>query len=130
MYVEEEIKVRTYDIDFMQIVHNSVYIKWFEDLRSAILDKYFPLDEMLKERNTPILAETQVKYVRPITLKSKPTGRAWIEELHSSRWVAKFEFVENGKILCTGRQEGYYFNMDSNRPVRFPQDLVDTFECM
>ena len=130
MYVEEPIKVRSYDTDYMQIVSNTVYVKWFEDLRTSILDIYFPLEDMLKENNTPILAETQVQYLRPITLQNKPIGKAWIEELGASKWVASFEIVEGDQIFCKGKQIGYYFNMTSKRPVRFPADLIESFNNM
>lgn len=130
MYVEEPIKIRSYDTDYMKIVSNTVYVKWFEDLRSAILDVYFPLEEMLKENNTPILAETHIKYLRPLTLANKPIGKAWIEELGTSKWVARFEIEENGVMYCEGMQVGYYFNMDRNRPVRFPSSLIEEFEAM
>lgn len=87
MYVELPIKVKTYDTDYMQIVSNTVYVKWFEDLRVAILKKYFPLEDMLKENNSPILSETHIIYKRPITLKNNPIGKAWIKELHKSKWI-------------------------------------------
>jgi acyl-CoA thioester hydrolase len=130
MYIELPIKVKSYDVDFMQIVSNTVYTKYFEDLRIAILDEYFPLEEMLKENNTPILAETNIKYKRPLTLESRPLGKAWIEELDKSRWKARFEIEEDGKIHCEGHQVGYYFNMESNRPVRFPEDFLEFYRNM
>ena len=61
-YLEAPVKVHTYDTDYMGIVSNTVYPKYFEDLRNAILDKYFPLEDMMKEHNTPILSETHIKY--------------------------------------------------------------------
>lgn len=128
MCVEEPIRVRTYDVDYMQIVSNTVYVRWFEDLRTAILDRYFPLTEMLKENNSPILTETNIRYRRPVTLQSKPVGRAWIEELRDARWVARVEIVEGPTVYCEGRQEGYYFNLERRRPERFPQSLLDLYE--
>ncbi len=53
MYIEQSIKVKSYYTDYMQIVNNTFYVKWFKDLRIAILNKYFPLEEMLKENNSP-----------------------------------------------------------------------------
>lgn len=130
MYVELPIKVKTYHVDFMQIVSNTVYVQYFEDLRTAILDEYFPLDDMMEQNNAPILAETNVKYKRPLTLKSNPLGKAWVEELEKGRWKVRFEIVEDDKIHCEGHQVGYYFNMDSNRPVRFPEDFLQSYRDM
>jgi acyl-CoA thioester hydrolase len=130
MYIEQSIKVKSYDTDYMQIVNNTVYVKWFEDLRIAILDKYFPLEEMLKENNSPILAETYVKYNKSLTISSHPIGKAWIEKLEKSTWVACFEIVENDIVYCEGRQTGYYFNMDRMRPVRFPDYVLNDYNNM
>lgn len=55
MLVERNIEVHTYDVDFMQIVNNTVYVKWFEDLRMAMMDEYLPLTETMKDGNSPIL---------------------------------------------------------------------------
>ena len=78
MYVEMPIVVHTYDVDYMQIISNTVYIKWLEDMRMAILDKYFPLTEMLKSHSSPILGETHIQYKHPVTFGCKPQGRCWI----------------------------------------------------
>ncbi len=128
MYIEQSIKVKSSDTDYIQIVNNTVYVKWFEDLWIAILDKYFPLEEMFKENNSPILTETYVKYIKPLTIKNHPIGRAWIEKLERSTWVACFEIVENDIIYCEGKQTGYYFNMDRMRPVRFPENVLENYK--
>lgn len=130
MLVEMPIKVHSYDVDYMQIVNNTVYVKWFEDLRLALLDEFFPLTEMMKGNNTPILAETHVKYQRPVKLDSKPVGRVWLSELDSIRWVAQFEIVEEETVYCTGSQVGYYFNLERNRLTRFPEDFVNNFNSL
>ncbi len=130
MLVEMPIKVHSYDVDYMQIVNNTVYVKWFEDLRMALLDQFFPLTEMMKENNTPILAETHVKYQRSVTLDSKPIGRVWLSDLGASKWVAQFEIVEGDIIYCTGSQVGYYFNLDRHRPVRFPEGFVNYYNSL
>lgn len=130
MLVEKHIKVMSYDTDFMKIVNNTVYVKWFEDLRMLILDNYFPFEDMLKENQSPILSETVIQYKRPITLHSKPVAKAWIESIDRSKWVARFEIVENDVIYCFGKQEGYYFDLIKMRPTRFPKDFIDKFNNM
>ena len=130
MYVQMPIKVKTYDVDYMLIVNNTVYVKWFEDMRIAIVDKFFPLEEMLKENNSPILAETHIKYRHPIALESHPIGHAWISQLDRSRWVASFEIVEGDTVYCDGFQVGYYYNLNRHRPVRFPQSILDLYDSL
>ncbi len=130
MCIEQSIKVRTYDVDYMQIVNNTVYIKWFEDLRMAILDQYFPLEEMLADNNSPILSETHIQYLNSVTLKSKPIGKAWISELDRSKWVANFVIYEGEMIYAQGSQIGYYFSLDRHRPVRFPESFLSYYQSL
>ena len=127
LYAEMPIAVHSYDVDYMQVVNNTVYVKWFEDLRMAMLDKYFPLKRMLEDGNTPIISETTVKYHRPVTFDSNPVGRVWIAEMGKSKWVARFEIAEGDALYCEGMQVGYYYNMASKRPTRFPEEFVDKF---
>ena len=130
MYVEIPIKVKSYDTDYMQIVNNTVYVKWFEDLRIEILDRFFPLNKMLEENKTPILAETHIKYLRPITLKNNPTGKAWVSELGKSKWVIDLEIWDNDTIYCQGQQTGYYFDMTTNKPTRFNKEFLDYYNSI
>ena len=54
LLIERPIVVRTYDIDFANIVHNIVYFRWLEDLRSEILADVLPIDEILTTGISPI----------------------------------------------------------------------------
>lgn len=129
-YLEAPIKIHTYDTDYMGIVSNTVYPKYFEDLRNAILDKYFPLEEMMAEHNTPILSETHIIYKRPLTLQTTPTGKVNITLTGASRWEAEIEISDDERVYCTGHQAGYYFNLDRNKPVRFPKSLLEYYESL
>ena len=129
-YLEMPVKVHTYDTDYMGIVSNTVHPKYLEDLRNAVLDKYFPLEEMLREHNTPILSETHIFYKYPLTLQSNPIGRINITLVGAGRWEAEIEIAVEKRIYCTARQAGYYFNMDSHRPVRFPKEFLDYYATL
>lgn len=127
MYIEAPIVVRTYDIDFMQIAHNSVYLKWFEDLRLEILNRFFPLQQMISDHCSPILSETHIKYLTPVTLTSKPIGKAWVSLLNKGRWNVNVVIEEDGIKYAEGNQCGYYLNLATKRLTRFPQTLIDKF---
>ena len=127
MYAEMPITVHSYDVDFMNIVNNTVYVKWLEDLRMAILDKYLPLTDMLKEGNSPILMETTIQYKRPVSFDSHPVGKCWIWMVSKGRWVAEHVIEEDGKVYATARQTGYYYNIERKRPVSFPEAILEKY---
>ena len=39
------ITVKTYDIDYAAIVHNAVYIRWLEDLRTLLLADHYSVED-------------------------------------------------------------------------------------
>jgi acyl-CoA thioesterase FadM len=43
---------------------------------------------------------------------------------------AEIEIAEGERIYCTAHQVGYYFNMDRNKPVRFPKEFLDYYESI
>lgn len=127
MTIEMPIIVHGYDVDFMQVVNNTVYVKWLEDMRMAILDKYFPLTEMMEDHCSPILAETCIQYKRPVTFHSRPMGHCRIWLAGRSRWKAEFVIDEDDKVYATAQQTGYYFNMELRRPVAFPEEMLEKY---
>ena len=120
--------VPAYDIDAMGIVSNIVYVRWFEDLRTAFLEKYHPLRVMLAAGVTPILAHTDIHYRSPITIQDRPTGEAWIESLGRSKWRIGFEVRVGERVCCTGTQEGIFVDLATRRPVAAPAELSAAYE--
>ncbi len=127
MQVEMPIKIYAYDIDLMGIVSNLVYVRWFEHLRSAFLDTYFPLEKMLNENSSPILAKTEIEYKYPLTIQENPIGTTWIINMKRSRWEMGFEISTADRIHCRGKQTGYYFNMETQKPAPMPDVLYNQF---
>ncbi|MCF8233106.1 MAG: acyl-CoA thioesterase [Bacteroidales bacterium] len=128
MQVELPIKIYGYDIDVMGIVHNIVYIKWFEHLRQEFLDQYWPLENMLQQDQAPILQKTEVEYKQPLTIYDKPTGRLWVSKIKHARWVVDIEILQKEQIYCTGQQSGFFYDLKEKRPVLLPKELIRMYE--
>jgi acyl-CoA thioester hydrolase len=120
--------VRAYDIDAMGIVSNIVYVRWFEDLRTAFLEKYHPLRVMLAAGITPILAHTDIHYRSPITIQDQPVGESWLESMGRSKWRIGFEIRVGERVCCTGTQEGIFVDLATRRPVPAPVQLITAYE--
>ena len=127
MQVEKDIKVNCYDIDAMGIVSNIVYIRWFEDLRFTFLDKYYPYTVMMRQQVSPILMKTEAQYKAPLTIYDKAVGRCWVVNMTKNRWELELEIISNGKVYCTGRQTGCFYDMGRKRPTLNPQVLYDQY---
>ena len=128
LLVEMPIRIKAYEIDAINIVSNIVYIKWFEDLRHAFLDRWHPYEDMMADKVSPVLQSTQVDYLHHLTLYDKPIGRVWSPEMKGVRWQCAFEICTGDKIHCKGIQRGFFMNPEKMRPVRVPKQLMDAYE--
>jgi len=128
LQVELPISVRAYDVDALGIVSNIVYVRWFEDLRTAFLEVYMPMREMFAEGFSPILVHTDIRYHRPVTLTDRPVGRAWVEDLGRVRWRMGLEICVGENVCCSGKQEGLFVDIVRKRPIPVPERLVQAFE--
>jgi acyl-CoA thioester hydrolase len=126
--IERPIVVRTYDIDFANIVHNIVYFRWLEDLRSEILADVLPIEEILATGISPILTHSEIDYRRPVRIGDAAVGRMWVAELSRSRWTLAAEIAVGEQVCAAARQSGYFADLKTLRPVRVPEKLRDQFD--
>lgn len=119
--------VQTYDIDFAGVVSNIVYIRWLEDLRLAILENYYPLERFLEAGVAPTLIQTNIRYLRPVTIWDKPVGHMWIDRMRRLKFGFKAEITVDGEAAITAEQVGCLINMAENKAVPMPDELYDGF---
>ena len=127
LLIERPIVVRTYDIDFANIVHNIVYFRWLEDLRSEVLVDVLPIDEILATGVSPILVESAIEYKWPVRIGDAPVGRMWVAELSRTRWTLAAEIVVGERVCAAARQSGYFADLKTLRPVRVPERLREAW---
>ncbi|MBN3885377.1 MAG: thioesterase family protein [Nostoc sp.] len=117
------IPVRTYDIDFMGIVSNIVYIRWLEDLRLKFLDEHWQLNQQIEQGYTPILAGTEIAYKRPIKIIDQVIGRLWLSNLGRLKWTVQAEILSNNELAAVATQKGGFVSLQNNRLIAIPEEL-------
>lgn len=127
-YVQLALPVRGYDIDFARIVSNVVYVRWLEDLRTTMLDRYFPLDRQVANGYVPVLMSTNIEYKRPIEMFDQPIGHMWIESLAKVKWTIRAVIVVGETVVAQATQTGVFVRLDSKRPIPLPAELRQQFE--
>jgi acyl-CoA thioester hydrolase len=128
MLVELSFRAKTYDIDYAGIVHNSVYIRWLEDLRLKIMDDYYPFEEMLANNQSPILEKTEINYRAPLRLFEEVNGQMWVSKLGKARWEVQAEFVRADLVIAQAKQTGYFMDLERYRPIRIPEVMRAQWE--
>jgi acyl-CoA thioester hydrolase len=122
-YYELPLRVQTYDIDFVGIVSNIVFIRWLEDLRLGLMDEAYPLVQALAEDVAPILVSTRIAYRRPVTIADKLVGRMRVASLGRVRWRLAAEFTVGGIICADAEQEGLFMRLSTRRPIAIPEPI-------
>ena len=127
-YVRLALPVRGYDIDFAHIVSNIVYVRWLEDLRTAMLEQYFPLDQQVANNYVPVVMSTHIEYKRPVAMFDQPVGHMWIKSFEKVRWINEAAIVVGSKVVAQATQIGVFVRLDSKRPIPLPAELRRRFE--
>ena len=118
-----KIPVKTYDIDFMGIVSNIVYIRWLEDLRLKFLDEHWQLNQQIEQGYAPVLAGTEIEYKRPIKIIDQVIGRLWLSNLGRLKWTVQAEILSNNELAAVASQKGAFVSLQNSRPIPIPEEL-------
>jgi YbgC/YbaW family acyl-CoA thioester hydrolase len=120
LFIDHDIDVRTYDIDYNDHVSNIRYFYWLEEMRNVLFEKYFPLEEFINQGLSPIIASTHIEYKRAIKLFDKPKARMWISEIGSASLTIECEITVAGQLTTTARHVGVFVEFSTGKPVRLP----------
>ncbi|HDA8021551.1 TPA: acyl-CoA thioesterase [Staphylococcus aureus] len=125
LVAEKEIEVNGYDIDAMGVVSNIVYIRWFEDLRTAFINQHMNYSTMINQGISPILMKTEAEYKVPVTIHDKPVGRIYLVKASKMKWVLQFEIVSAHGVHCIGTQTGGFYRLSDKKITSVPQVFQD-----
>lgn len=129
LLVEHPITIKTYDVDFVQIVHNIVYIRWLEDLRLLLLTRAYPLEQLLADGYVPILTRTAIDYRASLRFGDQVTGRIWLSDLSRVRWTVTAEIYGGERLAAAATQQGFFADSGTLRPVPIPAPLRRGWEA-
>ncbi|MEH2160801.1 MAG: thioesterase family protein [Nostoc sp.] len=122
-----EIPVRTYDIDFMGIVSNIVYIRWLEDLRLKFLDEHWQLNQQIEQGYAPVIAGTEIEYKRPIKIIDQVIGRLWLSNVGRLKWTVQAEILSNNELAAVASQKGAFVSLQNSRPIPIPEEFKNKY---
>lgn len=116
--------VRTFQIDSNRHVSNIVYIQWMEIGRLKLLEALgIPAHKTEEQGFMPVLAETHIKYRRPILLSDSVEIELWLSELAGVYAWMEFEFrTDADALVAVGRQKGVFLDIQSGKPKKLNED--------
>lgn len=126
MNYQIDIPVRFFDIDMNNHVNNAVYLTYMENARTDLL-----MHDFLSYQKQGILfvvAEANCKYKRPIRLNDKVKCHLSFELTGALHFTLSYLFKnEEGVLYAEGKTKMAMINESTNRPIKIPQELVDSY---
>ena len=121
-----DIRVRFAETDAQGIVHNSVYLVWFELARVEYLERYAGGYQSLRERGVEALVtETHVRYREPAHFDERLTVRTSCRDVRGARFRFVYEVVRDGTTIADGETAHACVDAATFRPTRVPTWLAD-----
>lgn len=126
---ETFVRVRYSETDQMGVVYYGNYAQYYEVGRVELLRELGMSYRALEESGTmlPVL-QLECKYIRPAKYDDKLKVVTKITELPNTRIRFEHEiFNEDDVLLNVGSVTLVFVNMETNRPQRAPQSVLDIF---
>jgi len=113
------------DMDAFQHINNTVYFKYFENVRIEYFDRTGINQWMFNNKIGPILGATQCKYLAPLTFPDTITLATNVTEIRDKRFTMQYEIFSEKleKVVAVGSGEIIYFDYNSNNTCLIPDYL-------
>lgn len=114
------------DMDAYQHINNTVYFRYFEEVRVAYFDK-LGVHRYKDEHNVgPILATTMCNFRRPLTYPDRISIATKIQGLSDKKFSMEYVvFSESqGQIVADGSALVVYFDYSANKSCSVPEEIV------
>jgi len=123
------------EIDMLGVVHNSVYLKWFEQGRLAIMEEIQPLETALEAQVTSPVVLNHCEYKRPVRYRDElvlVTRMRW-----TGRYTGRIEFLHTlsdartREVVAEGETAVTLYDWEGKKLIRdIPADIVARIDAL
>jgi acyl-CoA thioester hydrolase len=121
-----EVRVRFAETDAQGVVHNSIYLVWFEIARIAYLARFrggYP--ELRAEGIEALTIESHVRYLAPARFDDQLLLRCACGDLRGARFRFDYAIEREGEAVADGWSRHACVDARTHQPTRVPSWLVE-----
>ena len=124
---EHDITATAADIDELGHVNNAVWVRWIQDVATAHWNS--AAEPSHQDTYIWVVTRHEIDYLRAVLEGETVTARTWIDPVSKgARSTRHMEFVgDDGKLRVKAATSWAIIDMESNRPVRIPKDVLAPF---
>ena len=121
-----DVRVRFAETDAQGIVHNSVYLVWFELARVEYLERFAGGYPALREKGfEAFVFEAHVRYHEPARFDDRLTVHASCRDVRGARFRFTYEIERAGTRIAEGETHHAVVDARTFKPIRVPDWLAD-----
>jgi len=121
-----DVRARFVETDAQGVVHNSVYLVWFEIARIAYLEEYAGGYPALRETGLEsFVLESHVRYRQPAHFDDRLRIHARVAEVRGARFRFDYEVTRGGDVVADGWTAHACVDARTLRPTRIPAGLAE-----
>ncbi|MDD1784300.1 acyl-CoA thioesterase [Enterovibrio sp. ZSDZ35] len=118
------------DMDALQHINNTVYFRYFEDVRVVMLDALGVFDDIKTTQIGPVVASTRCDYRAPLVYPDTITTVAWVEDIQAKKYTMKYQIFSHQQARCVAEGEALivYCDFKSGKSTSIPSHTVEALE--
>ena len=121
-----EIRARFAETDAQGIIHNSVYLVWFELARVEYLERFTGGYPALRDHGIEaIVTESHVRYLEPARFDDRLVVKTSCRDLRGARFRFVYEVERGGTAIADGETAHACVNSETFLPTRVPSWLAE-----
>ena len=126
-----DVRVRYSETDAQDVVHNSVYLIWFEITRIAYLDQYpGGYRQLIDEGIEATTVESHVRYRLGCRFDDRLRIWARVSDLRGARFRFDYVVERDGEVVAEGWTAHACVDAKTLRPTRMPPALHERIETI
>jgi len=125
-----ECSVNWGDMDAFRHVNNTVYFRYFENVRVAYGERIGVTDWLESEGLGPILKWIDCKYIKPVTYPDTLMVGVRTESINCSEMKFEYKIVSRtlGAVAAVGSSIGVFYDYRNLRRADFPKEIISRIE--
>lgn len=129
MLIEMPLQILPYDIDFSQTVSSFAFQRWFDEIRMAFHDCYWPINLLMQKGLKPHTLRATFEYQKPLSFNTAPIGKLWVSNMDKYSWTFQMEIIDKEEtVYCKSMQSGIFASIETHMPEKLPMRLIEKYE--
>jgi len=120
------------DMDAFQHINNTVYFRYFEDIRIAYFDKIKVVEFKERSHFGPILASTRCDFRIPLAYPDTVHIGALVEDIQRKRFKMKYHVYSQrlGQLAAEGEGLIVYYDYHRQKSCEIPPTIIAAIKAL